>query len=114
MTTAPQWSPVDDETCDLLALVATGPPTGTPEHEWSEYVAALEFVAEAREGLIPPNSLRPLVRGVVAPQRLGAFCNRAVSRGLIEATGDWQVSDDTEGRNAGRPMRCYRWIGGAL
>ena len=95
---------------DLLALVAMGSPsTGTADEEWAEFVAALRYVAEPREGLIPPNALRPLVRGVVAPKRLGAFTSRAVARGLIEATGDWQVSDDTEGRNAGRPCRVYRW-----
>lgn len=109
---APQWSPVDDTTCDLLALVATGPMApDTADREWDTYERALRYCAEQDAGLIQPNRLRELVREHVAPRRIGAFCNRAVSRGLIEATGEWQVSDDTEGRNAGRPMRVYRWIG---
>lgn len=108
---APQWSAVDETTADLLHLVADeGHPSA--DYEWDEYVTALRHVAEARDGLIPPNALRPLVRGVVAPKRLGAFASRAARSGLVEYTGDWETSNDREGRNAGRPMRVMRWIGG--
>ncbi len=107
MTAQPTWT--DSGQGDLLELVAMGSPaTGTADAEWQEFVTALRYVAEPREGLISPNALRPLVRGVVSPKRIGAFTSRAVAQGLIEPTGEWETSDDTEGRNAGRPCRIYR------
>lgn len=106
MTAQPQWSAVDDATADLLALVAD---EGHPsvDYEWDEFVNALRYVADA-DGICRPNALRPLLRGVVAPKRIGAFVNRALAAGLIEPTGEWQTSNDAEGRNAGRPARVYR------
>jgi hypothetical protein len=50
------------------------------------------------------------LRNVIAPKRIGAFTNRAKAEGLIVDTGEWQVSDDHEGRNAGRPARVYRLV----
>jgi hypothetical protein len=106
MTTHPTWEPTDE--ADLLSLVATGTlATDTADQEWHEFVTALRFAADAN-GVVSPNRLRPLIRGVVAPQRCGAFTNRALSQGLIAYTGEWEVSDDRHGRNAGRPCRVMR------
>lgn len=112
--TAPQWEPVDSETADLLSLVATGPMSGQADEEWDVYVESLQECALRDGGTISPNMLRRYVRDEVAPRRIGAFTNRALSQGLIEATGEWVVSDDTAGRNGGKPCRVYRWTGGAL
>lgn len=105
----PQWSPVDDATADLLTLVAD---TDHPsvDHEWTYYVNALENCG-AVDGLIFPNDLRKHVRGSVAPRRIGAFTNRALKLGMVAYTGDWQISDDHEGKNAGKPARVMRWVG---
>lgn len=108
MSTIPRWS--DSEQTDLLELVALGTPQGDADAEWRLFVSALE--ASVDNGLIRPNSLRPRVRGHVAPKRLGAFVSRAIAQKLIEPNGDWEISDDREGKNAGRPARCYVWIGG--
>ena len=110
MTAQPAWQPVDDATVDLLTLLADDGTLHT-EDEWAEFVAALEFVALPNEGRIPPNQLRPLLRKVVKPQRVGAFINRAKAEGLIAWDGEWEISDDTEGRNSGKPARTYRWLG---
>lgn len=113
MTAQPEWSPVDDDTADLLSLVAVGPmSTGAAEREWLTFTETLAWVAHNCGGQIWPNDLRPRLRGDIAPQRIGAFTNRAIAQKLIEPTGEWQVSDDREGRNGGKPARCYRWIGG--
>jgi len=101
-----RWESVDDETADLLSLVANDKMHPRPDEEWSAFVAALH--AAEVDGLVQPNALRPLLRNVVAPRRIGAFTHRAKSEGLIVETGDWQISDDREGRNGGRPMRVYR------
>lgn len=110
MTAQPHWSPVDDATADLLTLVADLDHPSV-DWEWHQYVRRLKFCAAADDGLVLPNTLRPMVRHVVAPRRIGAFANRALKLGLVEYTGDWQISDDHEGKNAGKPARVMRWIG---
>ena len=114
MTTQPQWSPVDDETASLLSLVAVGPMSGHADHEWEHFKAALKFTAWESPGRseIRPNALRRRLRNHVAPQRIGAFTNRALARGLIAWRGEWETSDDKQGRNSGKPAKVYRWIGG--
>lgn len=106
MTSQPTWS--DSEQGDLLELVAQGSPTGTADAEWDLYVEALRTEAIHGAGDICPNRFRKRVRGLIAPKRLGAFASRAVARDLIAYTGEWVISDDTEGRNAGRPCRAMR------
>jgi hypothetical protein len=115
MSAQPEWSPVDDETADLLSLVAAGPMSGHADEEWEEFLRLLQVAAfpqSRRPPAISPNVLRGLVRGHVKPQRIGAYTNRALHAGLIEYTGDWEISTDTAGRNAGKPCRVMRWIGG--
>lgn len=112
MSTQPAFESVDNYTGDLLDLMAdTNHPS--PDFEWAEFRTALAHVARTNGGVIDQNRMRPLTRGVVAPRRTGAFYRRACLEGLIAPTGDWSVSDDTEGRNAGRPMRTYRYLAGA-
>jgi hypothetical protein len=108
---APTFAAVDEPTSDLLALVALGSSTGTADAEWDLYVDALATVAARRAGLIFPNELRPMVRGKVAPRRIGALMNRALKRGIVRRTGDWQVSDDHAGKNSGRPVAVMEWVG---
>ena len=111
-TSRPHFEAADENTGDLLSLIAEEkPPIPSVREEWDYYVQALKTTAASRAGLIYPNELRPLVRGHVKANRIGAFTHRALRAGLIERTGDWQVSDDTEGRNAGRPMPVMRWLG---
>lgn len=111
MTARPIFAAVDEATADLLTLVRDeGHPSA--DHEWELFADALRDAADDL-GVIRPNALRPLVRGVVAPRRIGAFTNRALAEGLVEYTGEWQVSDDNAGRNGGKPARIMRLIGGA-
>ena len=110
--TAPAWQPVDDDTATLLDLLADdGSVSPSREEEWAHFLTSLRRCAD-RDGLVRPNDLRPLLRDHVKPQRVGAFTHRALSAGLVEYTGDWQLSDDTAGRNGGKPSRIMRWIGG--
>lgn len=101
--TAPQWSTHDEG--DLLELVADGPMSGHADHEWDAFLEVLRTVAVAEAGRLDPNAIRPRLHGLIAPQRIGAYTNRAVSRGLIETTDEWVVSDDSHGRNRGKPAR---------
>lgn len=112
MSAQPAWD--DSGQGDLLALVAEGQlASPSPADEWDSFVAALEAVAMVHDGLIPPNDLRPLVRDRVAPRRIGAFTHRALSQGLVEYAGTYQISDDTHGKNGGKPCRVLVWIGAA-
>lgn len=104
-------APADPTTASLLDLLADDA-TYSSEFEWREFVRCLEHAADA-ERVVRPNRLRPLVRGVVKPNRIGAFTHRAVASGLMVPTGEWEVSDDTTSRNSGKPSRCYRLVGAA-
>lgn len=108
MTTAPNWSSVDDDTASLLTLVAD---TDHPsvDFEWLVYKKALAKAADFR-GVINPNTLRPLLRDHIAPRRIGAFCNKALAERLVEYTGEWVLSDDAAGRNGGKPCRVMRLL----
>lgn len=111
-TDSPAFGPVDTDTSDLLDLLAEEhPPIPSVAEEWECYVAALRTAAAGRDGVILPNDLRPHVRGRVAARRIGAFTHRALAAGLVERTGEWEISNDTEGRNSGKPMAVMRWIG---
>lgn len=109
MTAQPIWT--DSGQGDLLALVAMGSPsTGAADEEWDRFVQALEAASDL-SGRISPNFLRGLLRGNVAPRRIGAFTSRALSQGLVAYTGEYEISDDSEGRNGGKPCRVMRWTG---
>lgn len=105
-----RWEPVDDPTQDLLSLVANDPHPSS-DWEWKAFVGVLAATASLHDGLLDQNDYREQLRGVVAPRRIGAFVNRAKAEHLIADTGEWSVSNDTTGRNSGKPCRIYRWIG---
>lgn len=108
MTTAPNWSPTDDDTTDLLSLVADVDHPSV-DREWSHYQDSLCVAADS-SGRINPNCLRELLRDDVAPRRIGAFTQRALKLGLIRYSGEWVTSTDTVGRNAGRPCRVIELV----
>lgn len=109
--TSPTWSAVDSDTGSLLDLVAHDQTHPRPADEWHIFTDAIRSAA-GREGRVDPNVLRDLLRGCVAPRRIGAFTNRAKAEGLLTWDGEWVESTDHEGRNGGKPIRVYR-LGGA-
>lgn len=112
MSAQPVWESVDDTTADVLTLVADRHHVSA-NFEWAAFIHAVHRVADQHHGRVDQNDLRPLLRGVVAPKRTGAFYRRASLEGLLRPTGEWSVSDDVVGRNAGRPVRVYE-LGGDL
>lgn len=107
--TAPTWQPVDEQTGNLLDFLADDG-TAQREAQFAAFVAILRHVAKHNDGAISPNDTRVHTRAEIDPPRVGPFFRRAQLEGLIVAAG-WAVSDDAEGKNAGRPARTYRWIG---
>lgn len=107
----PRWAPVDSDTGDLLDLIAEqNPATSQEVREWEHFLKVLAEIAKAT-GNIDQNAVRPLLRGEIKPQRIGAFYHRAAKAGLIAWTGAWQESDDLNGKNSGKPTRVYRYLG---
>lgn len=99
------FAPTDDDTADLLSLVAEA---GHPsvDTEWQLFTEAIVH-SSLFDGIVSQNRIRPLIAGKIAPRRVGAFYSRACREGLIRATGDFELSDDTTGRNSGKPVRTY-------
>jgi hypothetical protein len=111
VTTTPHWHATDEQTASLLDLLADdGSVSPSKEQEWSVFLLALVTAKTRDGGVIRANRMRPMVRDKVAPQRIGPFYRRACLEGLIVADG-WEVSDDAEGKNSGKPARTYRWLG---
>lgn len=113
---APTWSAVSDDTASLLDLLADDG-TLSVEAQWDLFVDMVEGTAFQGylihgDYIVNPNRLRDRINGRIKPQRVGAFTHRALRAGLVEHTGRWITSTDTKGRNAGKPCREMRWIGG--
>lgn len=106
---SPRFEPVDSNTAARLLLIAEeNPATPQEVREWDHFVKTLREISLAT-GLIDQNAVRPLLRGEVKPNRIGAFYCRAIREGLIRAEG-WHPSDDLVQRNRGKPTRVYRWL----
>lgn len=99
---------VDDATGDLLDLLSND---WTPwsNTEWGIFTEALTHAADT-DGTLSPNKMRRLIRGNIAPSRVGSFYRRAALEGLIRFTGRFVASDDAESRNTGKPCRVYELV----
>lgn len=111
-TTAPTWSPVEEDVADLLSVLANDG-TAQREQQYAAFVGILRHVAKWNGGVVSPNETRVHTRVEVAPQRVGPFFRRAQLEGLLEVDG-WDISDDRAGKNSGKPCRKFRWTGGDL
>lgn len=114
MTTQPRWSPLDEPTAALLDLL---------DADWRPFVAAdrntvagaIRDDARFHDGQVDPNRVRAALAALPVfsqpkPQRVGPVYRALCYLGFLEVAG-WGFSDDTHGRNSGKPMRTYRWIG---
>lgn len=112
-SSGPRWSAVDDDTSDLLTLVANQQSAlPEPERQWEHFLSVMRQVARRDMwGLfIDQNDARELLRGEVSPNRIGAFYHRAARMGLIRRAG-WNESNDRASNNAGKPQNTWEWLG---
>ncbi len=103
---------------DLLTAVADNP---TPlaeryrERSHAAMIAAAETSAD--RATIDPNVVRRLLSNdhglTVDPRILSAQYAALRARGVIQRTGHYVESDDRLGRNGGKLLRTYRFVGGA-
>lgn len=105
---APQWSPVDDDTDTLLTtLAADWRPFA--EDDRNLIARAIRDDAEAHGGSIDPNRVRRAVLGRVQSQRIGQTYRALRLAGVI-ATDGYGTNRDGSG-NGGKPQLEYRWVG---
>lgn len=82
------------------------------DEDWMRFVRACLEASVNAEQLVHVGDVRRLLTNdhglTVAPRRLSAFWNRAASRAGFLDFAHWETNDDHDGRNAGRPARCYR------
>ena len=98
---------VDPATESLLALM-----DGDPIHARDREAVIDAIRAAVRpDGTVCGNDWRGLIPRWVYPRVVGATVNALGRHGVLQATGEWVISDDTSGRNTGKPVRVYRWHG---
>lgn len=95
---------IDSATESILELVA-----GDPLHEddRAAVVRAILAAAAADNGRVDPNQVRKLIPDNVYPRVTGAVYQSLAKKGVLVVDG-WTVSEDTTGRNTGKPCRVYR------
>lgn len=96
--------PVDDDTAEVLQLVA-----GDDVHARDRQAVVEAILADGRAhgGEVNPNRVRSLIPGWVFHRVVGACYHSLAAKRVIVADG-WVISDDAKGRNSGRPARKYR------
>ena len=96
---------VDPNTAALLDLM-----DGDPIHARDREAVIDAIRAAVRpDGTVCGNDWRGLIPQWVYPRVIGATVHALGRHGVLQATGDWAISDDTAGKNAGKPVRVYRW-----
>jgi hypothetical protein len=88
------------------------------ERDRAEIDAAIEFVATTNEGRVDSNAVRALLQAengelTVNPRALSARYMALKHAGVLRWDGEWTESTDRAGKNAGRPMRVYVYVGEA-
>lgn len=98
---------VDPNTAALLDLM-----DGDPIHARDREAVIDAIRAAVRpDGTVCGNDWRGLIPQWVYPRVIGATVHALGRHGVLQATGDWAISDDTAGKNSGKPVRVYRWHG---
>ena len=110
---APQFASVDDETADLLGLIADDPRV---EADYERFLNACRACADLCSGLVYVNKVRDLLTDdwgdlIIRPQRLSAFWSKAGREMRFVKTGEWQVCKGSGSGNDGRPQPVRRWVG---
>ncbi len=115
--TAPTWSALDEQTANLLDLIAA---------DWRPFAdadrntiaGAIRDDARFHGGEVSQNRVRAALAALPLdrrpkPTRVGPVYRALCLMGELQATG-WETSDDLHGRNSGKPCRSYAWVGGGL
>ena len=117
ITTSPRWSPVDDDTHDLLTAVAEPHPiVGADAVEM--FLNACRHDAATHAGLVSVNRVRQLLADKDIPaRRYSALWAHFTGRGkpMVKAVDDqgrniWEECTGSTSGNDGRPFPLRRWV----
>ena len=97
---------VDTATGSLLDLIAD---SDDHVHHRQEIERVILAVALEHDGHIDPNVVRQRLPAWVQPQLVGPTYRALCLAREMEPAG-WTTSDDTKGRNSGKPLRTYRLV----
>lgn len=104
--------PVDDDTATVVDIVER---EERGHDDRARIDEAVRRVAMRDGGRVSTNAVRKQLTNehglTVQPQRIGPHLRALTLAGVLELDG-WEVSTDTVGRNAGKPLRVRRWVGG--
>lgn len=109
---APHFAPIDEDTNDLLHLVAdVDSPIGADAPEL--FLAACRRDAMAHDGIVSVNRVRVLMaEAQVEPHRYSSFWSAFTGRGKpMQKAEGWETCEGSSSGNDGRPYRLRRWVG---
>lgn len=102
--------PLDDHTAAVVDIVER---EERGEDDRARIDDAVRRVAMRDGGRVSTNAVRKQLTNehglTVQPQRIGPRLRALTLAGVLEVTG-WEINDDTEGRNSGKPLRVRRWV----
>lgn len=109
---APKWSQVDDETADLLVLVADVERV-VGQADVMTFLEACRRDAMANDGLVSVNRVRKLMeQRNVEPHRYSSFWSRFTGKDRpMRKTDEWEICRGSASGNDGRPFPIRRWVG---
>ena len=112
---APTFARVDDDTADLLGLIAEDP---RKDDEYALFLRACWQDAMAHGHYVSVQRVRRRMSNehglIVHPRTYSAFWSRACAKGgPMVTTVEWDLNDDKRGKNSGKPQRLRKWVGGA-
>lgn len=110
MTTQPQWSAMDDDTSDLLSLVADTY-TEPARDACDVFLAACERDAESHDGEVSVNRVRLLVADQIEHHRFSAMWARFTGPGRPMVRDGWETCAGSSSGNNGKPYPRRRWQG---
>lgn len=95
---------VDRRSGSLLDLIAYDPVHRGAAEEVERVILGVAF---DYDGHVDPNEVRRRLPAWITPQVIGPTYRRLCLDGVLAVAG-WTTSDDTRGRNSGKPARTYR------
>jgi hypothetical protein len=108
---APHWAPVDDDTADLLTLVAdVDSPIGADVP--ALFLDACQRDAAAHGGEVSVNRVRMLLADAdIPPRRYSALWSAFTGPGRPMRKAGWEKCAGSRSRNDGRPFPTREWVG---
>lgn len=117
---APAWESVDEQTANLLDLLADdGSVSPSKEEVRERFLDACCIDAANHGGLVSVNRVRALLADAdIEPHRYSALWSHFTGRGkpmekarLADGSIMWQTCHGSKSGNDGRPFPLRRWVG---